>query len=581
VVTTAEESRPSPHGTLPARPKGWARVRPGTREVVALGIVALALLVPLRGLMRSQGPPMEEGFMLVFPERLLKGAIPNRDFLHLYGPGSLWVLAPIYKILGTDLRVERLMGLLQQAGVAFGVYFVARWWGRRVAVVSALIAIVIMLPPAGLTAFAWPGAIAFGLCGLAVGVHARAAPDPGRARVLAITSGILFGAAFLYRIDLVIAVALTIAVLVWRAPRVRAVALVTSAAATASLLVVQFVLAGFGPAFRGMVLDPVFKLRGGRRLPVPPSWGSYDGFLQDLADSRPRGWPLPTLAGPHQLFLWFFANLVAIGMLVGTGIWSMRRRPNALRSRVLLAAGVFSLGILPQTLQRPDSTHIAWVSCVSIGLVPIAIVELLAHREPSEWSTRHRRMLACAIPVAICVLVLPGFTVRPYGDFVLRSVGDLPRSQEIRRGDRYFLYANPVVVDAANELIPAVDSVARPGDRLFVGPTDLRRTVTSEAWLYHLFPEYAPGTRFIEMDPGVADARGSGLAHDLRTSDLVILSSIWDNWHEPNDSTKEGSPAAARVLRKDFCLVGKYGGTFRLYQKCNRESARGETPSVG
>jgi hypothetical protein len=83
------------------------------------------------------------------------------------------------------------------------------------------------------------------------------------------------------------------------------------------------------------------------------------------------------------------------------------------------------------------------------------------------------------------------------------------------------------------------------------------------------------------MDPGVADARGSGLAHDLRTSDLVILSSIWDNWHEPNDSTKEGSPAAARVLRKDFCLVGKYGGTFRLYQKCNRESARGETPSVG
>jgi len=190
-------------------------------------------------------------------------------------------------------------------------------------------------------------------------------------------------------------------------------------------------------------------------------------------------------------------------------------------------------------------------------------------------------MIACAVPVALCVLVLPGFTVRPYGDFVLRAVGDLPRSQEIRRGDRSFLYANPVVVDAANELIPAVDSIARPGDRLFVGPTDLRRTVTSEAWLYHLFPEYAPGTRYIEMDPGVANARGSGLAHDLRRSDLVILSSIWHNWHEPNDSTKAGSPAAARVLEKDFCVVGKYGGTFRLYQRCVRESAPSATPSVG
>ena len=581
MVTTAEESRPSPPGAPDAPAKGWARVRPRTRDVIALGIVALALLVPLRGLLRSQGPPMEEGFMLVFPERLLHGDIPNRDFLHLYGPGSLWVLAPIYKLFGTDLRVERLFGLLQQAGIAFGVFFVARWWGRRVAVVSALVAIVIMLPPAGLTAFAWPGAIAFGLCGLAVGLHARATSDPRRARALAITSGILFGAAFLYRIDLVIAVTLTIAVLAWRAPRARAVALVTSAVATASLLLVQFVVAGFGNAFRGMFTQPVFDLRGGRRLPVPPSWSSYDGFLQDLADARPRGWPLPTLAGPHQLFLWFLANLVAIGLLVGTGIWAMRRRPNAPLSRAVLAAGVFALGILPQTLQRPDSTHIAWVSCVSIGLVPIAIVELLAHRAPSQWGTRHRWLIACAVPVALCVLVLPGFTVRPYGDFVLRTVGDLPRSQEIRRGDRYFLYANPVVVDAANELIPAVDSVARPGDRLFVGPTDLRRTVTSEAWLYHLFPEYAPGTRYIEMDPGVANARGSGLAHDLRTSDLVILSSIWDNWHEPNDSTKAGSPAAARVLRNQFCLVGKYGGTFQLYQRCARESAAGATPSVG
>ena len=46
-----------------------------------------------RGLLRSQGPPMEEGFMLVFPERLLAGDFPNRDFLHLYGPGSVWILA--------------------------------------------------------------------------------------------------------------------------------------------------------------------------------------------------------------------------------------------------------------------------------------------------------------------------------------------------------------------------------------------------------------------------------------------------------------------------------------------------------
>ena len=118
--------------------------------------------------------------------------------------------------------------------------------------------------------------------------------------------------------------------LVWHGARARVVALVTSAVATASLLLVQFVLAGFGNAFHGMVTQPVFDLRGGRRLPIPPSWSTYDGYLQDLADGRPRGWPLPTLAGPHQLFLWFFATLVAIALLVGTGIWAMRNgRPSA------------------------------------------------------------------------------------------------------------------------------------------------------------------------------------------------------------------------------------------------------------
>ena len=60
--------------------------------------------------------------MLVFPERVLAGDVPNVDFLHLYGPGALWVLAGVYKLLGTSLAVERLFGLLQQAGLVLGVY---------------------------------------------------------------------------------------------------------------------------------------------------------------------------------------------------------------------------------------------------------------------------------------------------------------------------------------------------------------------------------------------------------------------------------------------------------------------------
>lgn len=575
MATTAQELAP-PDDRAASRRTPWnARLSPRTRDLLALGIVAAALLLPLRGFLRNPGPPMEEGFMLVFPERLLQGDIANRDFLHLYGPGSLWVLAPVYKLFGTSLETERLFGFLQQAGIAYAAYFVGRWWGRRVAVVCALLALAIMLPPAGLTAFAWPGAVALGLGGVAVGLHARAATDDRRAQRLAIVAGVLFGAAFLFRLDVVIAVTLALAVILWRAPRPRVIAMLASAAATASLVLVQFLTAGFENAFRGMVIDPVFNLRGGRRLPIPPAWSSYDGFLQNVGDVRPLRWPLPTLAGPHQLFLWFVAALFAAALLIGTGIWAIRRDPSSARARAVLAAGVFAFGILPQAMQRPDSTHIAWVSCVSIGLVPIALMEIFAASRrrtepasPRPWIQRHARLLACAVPIAVMVLILPNFTVRSYADVSVQSFGIHRSSFLVERDGRRFYYGDPTVVEAAKEMIPDIEAITKPGDRIFVGPANLRRTNTSEAWIYYLFPELTPGTYYIEMDPGVANAPGSGLARDLRSSDVAVLSTIWQDWHEANDSLKSGSRAATRVLRKHFCPVGEYGTTFLLYERC-------------
>src|SRR3954471_9169084 len=112
-------------------------------DVVSIGVVAVVCLLPLRGLLRGPGPPMEEGFMLVFPERVLHGDIPNLDFLHLYGPGSLWALAAAFKVFGTSLLTERLFALVQEIGLVLGVLFLARPWGRVAATLSATIALVL------------------------------------------------------------------------------------------------------------------------------------------------------------------------------------------------------------------------------------------------------------------------------------------------------------------------------------------------------------------------------------------------------------------------------------------------------
>ena len=108
-----------------------------------------------------------------------------------------------------------------------------------------------------------------------------------------------------------------------------------------------------------------------------------------------------------------------------------------------------------------------------------------------------------------------------------------------------------------------------------MGTGDLRKTPYSEAFLYYLLPQLRPGTRYIEMDPGVANADDSGLAGELATSDLVILSSIRDDWVEPNGSRDFGSDAPNQVLQRDFCLVHSYGtglfgrGLYELYRRCH------------
>ena len=179
-------------------PASAPRLTPRARDAMALGILLVAFLVPLRGLLRAPGPPMEEGFMLVFPERVLAGAIPNKDFLHLYGPGSLWVLAAVYKVFGTTLSVERLFGLLQQMAIVFGVFALARRWGRTVAVLCGLIAVVCIVPT-GLTALAWVGAVGLGLLAVVAAAASRDRDDPQRAKRLALVAGMLVGFALLYR----------------------------------------------------------------------------------------------------------------------------------------------------------------------------------------------------------------------------------------------------------------------------------------------------------------------------------------------------------------------------------------------
>ncbi len=548
----------------------WAWLTPRRRTYVAVGIIVAVYLIPLRGMLRSQGAPMEEGFMLVFPERFLHGALPNADYLHLYGPGSIWVLAGWYKVFGVSLPAERLFGLLQQFTVVFGMYSLARHWGRTAALGCALIAALFILPPlGGLIPLAWVGGVGLGLIALSVELEARRRlpTDARRAHGLAVGAGVVAGLAVLFRLDLVVAVGISGLAAAWgTSNRFRARLLAGFGVAVVGYAV-HAALVGPGVAFRGMVIDPVFELRGGRALPVPPPWSHLDGFLERSRATVPPQWPIPSLDTAQQLFVWFFLLLATVALVVAVGIWAVHRDPSHFRARVLLATALFGLGLVPQAMQRVDSAHFGWVSCVPVAILPLALLELRAARGPIRRPRRASLLAVGAVGIVV-TLTVPYFTAWPFADFTAQTFGKHRVAHRIARNGRIFYYGRADVQAAATKLLAEVPKIAKPGEKLFVGTTDLRYTPYSDAWFYYLLPEYPPGTYYIEMDPGVANAKGSRLAKDLASSDVAILSSVWKDWSEPNDSSTPGSDAANRVLRRHFCEVGDYGGLYRLYRRC-------------
>ena len=142
----------------------------GTMSLLAL--LAFTML-PVRGLYRGTGSSLEEGFMLVFPKLVQQGKVPNVDFLHLYGTGSLNVLAGWYWVFGYTLEAQRTFGLLQHLLIIFGLYALTRAWGRIAAVGAGIVAALLIMTPIGLSALAWHGAVGMALGAVVFAVRAR------------------------------------------------------------------------------------------------------------------------------------------------------------------------------------------------------------------------------------------------------------------------------------------------------------------------------------------------------------------------------------------------------------------------
>lgn len=504
-----------------------------------LSLVPLVLLIqlPLWAMLKEPGNTMEEGTLLIGGELVTRGWTPHGDFEHLYGPADLWTLAAAFSIFGVSITVERIVGLLYRLLLVGSIYAIASRWGTGVATAAAGLAWLLIVP-FGLIAYSWVAALAFGVAGLAVALDA----DESRRRWLA--AGLLSGVALLFRADFVLALALGVGPLLWHAGRTQKLRFIAGLGGAAVGYIVHLVTAGPAAVVEGMLINPVFRLRSGRRLPIPPNSETADEFFARLDDFIRGPDSLPGLGRPAQITALFWVTLLAAALTV----WLARR------DRRLLAFSLLAAGTVPQLLQRPTPNHIKFVGVLIFPALAIALASRLRWRAVSGLAAVW--VLACLVTIA--PHYMGRVTLEPYLESELGI--------EATVAGRSFT----VDADDADDLLSilwTLDSFSEPGDSVFVGPETLARTNYSETFLYHLLPDYEPASYHIQMNPGLANRKGGRLAADIAQADWLILTDLFEGWSEPNSSTVDGDLRADAVVGSSFCEVASFGPR-TLYRNC-------------
>jgi hypothetical protein len=498
---------------------------------IAMAIGLLVLLVPFSARFQHTGGPMDEGTLLVYPEMVQRGAIPYRDFETFYGPANPYLLAGIYTIFGTNIGVERTAGLLYRAVILIALFGLMRRWGTPIAT-GAMLLTGILLLPLGVVAYAWFGAIACALCF----IWALATPA---SNVRCLVGGLLAGLALTFRADIGPAVLLAAWPLLRPASFPQRLRFALGATIGLIPFAVLLLLSGPEQLFNNIFLYPVLYSGPARRLPL-------------------------FSAEPFAVRIFCALILIAIANVI---VWflAVRAHPQEWRNRALLAVALLGAGVVPQAWQRLDFYHSMFVAFLVLGLFPLTLFSIASRRtehRASIWFALGATIIAATFIFAIAPLV-PQLALTWFRE----GVQTTPAGVEfVHQGPRSFPVYSQERVVAIGRMLDEIERLSKPGERLFVGPGDLRRTNYCDTFIYHLLPKLRPATYFLEMNPLSANRPGSRLASDIMSADWLVLNHEWDFTDEPNRSTEYGSAAPVNVVMERFQLAGQYG-SFALFRR--------------
>jgi hypothetical protein len=463
--------------------------------IVVLGIAAS---------WNNPGIGQDEGLLLEYPQLIAHGEVPFRDFQSSYGPGTYLPLVAAYQVLGPSVTVERAIGAAYRVAIILAIAALLAPLGAAVMLCGASLALAAILGTGPPTAFGWYGALA---CALWAVWLARSALQrrAGGGHWRWAGTGLLIGATASVRPDLGAAALIASLVLVAGGAR-------RGRWSFAAGLATGLVPLGWNLAAAG----------------VPAVW-SY--FVQSRLHTQTQaGIPLSSEAGLMAILL------AATATVLVAAIAEWRRLGLRPMSRTWLALAILSVLLLPQYIQRPDAGHFAFVAPVALGLLAWALSSVPSLSVLTRVALPTAIALGVAIHASVKALNVDGYTVRD--------------------GGRSFAVAAAPDRDQLQAVVGYIQSHTTSGQRIFVGPLDLRWALWADTSLYYLMPRLAPASFYLEMGPGDNTPRFTArIASDLKRAEILVLQLI------PTATRLRAYPYARPGSNLPNAIVARY---FRL-----------------
>lgn len=495
-------------------------------------ICLLVLLVPYIETFGSAAGRMDEGTLLVYPELIQRGAVPYRDFETFYGPANPYLLAAVYGVFGVDIAVERSVGLFYRVILFAALFGLLRRWGMAIATLCVLLAGFLLLP-LGVVAYAWIGALAFAVASLAITSNSNM---KGRYAI----GGLLAGLALMFRLDVAPALLLAVLVLLRNLPKDQLVRFLIGFGIGVLPLGAITLAAGWQQVYYNLFLYPVICSSQGRHVPF--SW--VDSVLPQF----------------------FILEVVTAIINVAIGALTVLRRNHDDQGRTLMALALLGLGVLPQAWQRLDIWHVLFVAFLIFSTLPCALFSLVSpgRTPPARFCLAGGLTFAIGLVVSAIIPSIPRFAVTTMTQAMLTD--DMSKAL-VRFGSRSFQLTSAAQARTVSELLDRLDRDSKAGQRLFVGPADLRRTNYADTFIYYFMPKLVPATYFLEMNPLSANRPNSRLAADVKSADWLVLNFEWDDWIEPNRSMEYASNEPNVIVRNEFVPYARVGRYLILRRK--------------